>query len=105
MIRKITIHILLWSGGLLTLPSLHAAELKPETAQAFDAYVRSYEKNSPLSPGDFLSIDHQSPALRAQSYERLRSGEVLIEQRKPQEDRFQNALLHHWTGTAFFSGA
>jgi hypothetical protein len=105
MTGKITIQILLWSGALLGMPSLFAAELKPDTAQAFDAYVRSYEKNSPLSPGEFLSIDHQSSAPRAQSYERLRGGEVLIEHREPQEDRFRDALLHHWIGTAFFPGA
>lgn len=105
MTRKITIQILLWGGALLGLPSLYAAELKPETAQAFDTYVRSYERNSPLSPGEFLSIDQQSPALRAQSYERLRGGEVLIEHREPPEHRFRDALLHHWVGTAFFPGA
>ncbi|HEX7959411.1 MAG TPA: hypothetical protein VF493_05810 [Terriglobales bacterium] len=105
MTWKITIHILLWWGALLGLPSLYAAELKPETAQAFDAYLRSYEKNSPLSAGEFLSVDHQFPALRAQSYERLRGGEVLIEHREPPEDRFSGALLHHWVGTAFFPGA
>jgi len=99
--------LLLLPVGALGLPSLYAAELKPETVQAFDTYIRSYEQDAQhqLSRGEFLSLDHQAPAVRTQSYERLRRGEVLIEQRKAPEEQFPNALLHHWIGTAFFSGA
>ena len=109
MLRKIfqSIQILLWACALLACPRVYAAELKPETAQAFDSYIRSYEKETKdqLSRGEFLAIDHQSRAVRAEVYERLKRGEVMIEQRKAPEEQFQNALLHHWIGTAFFAGA
>src|SRR5438874_10334634 len=109
MMRKIrySILLLLWAGVLLSCPGLYAAELKPETAQAFDDYIRSYEKNTQdrLSRGEFLAIDHQSSAVRAETYERLKRGDVLIEQRKASTEQFHNALLHHWIGTAFFAGA
>ena len=103
----ITKAMLLLLAAAVGLPSLYAAELTPETVQAFNTYIRSYEQDAQhqLSRGEFLSFDAQPPESRAQSYERLRRGEVLIEQRKAPEDQFPNALLHHWIGTAFFSGA
>lgn len=106
MITK-AIQLLLLPGALLSVADLYAAELKLQTAEAFNAYIRSYEKDAQdqLSRGEFLLLDHQPPALRAEAYERLRRGEVLIERRKAPEEQFPNALLHHWMGTAFFSGA
>ena len=109
MMRKIrySILLLLRAGALLSCPGLYAAELNPETAQAFENYIRSYERNTQdgLSRGEFLAIDHQPPALRPETYERLRRGEVLIEQHRTSTEQFHNALLHHWIGTAFFAGA
>ena len=99
--------LLLSASALLGLPNLYAAELKPETVQAFNNYIRAYETDvqDQLSRGEFLRADLQPAALRAQSYDRLRRGEVLIEQRKALEGQFPDALLHHWIGTAFFPGA
>jgi hypothetical protein len=86
---------------------LYAAELRPESATAFDAYVRAYEKNmqEELSREELLSIDHQPQSGRSKAYEQLRRGEVLVEQRNSAERHLPGALLHHWSGTAFFPNA
>src|SRR5215469_2757455 len=99
--------LLLFSVLALSGPFLQAAELKPENAQAFDAYIRAYEAkmHEEVARGEFLSIDHQESSLRSRAYQQLRRGEVLVEQRSSSNRHLPNALLHHWIGTAFFPGA
>jgi hypothetical protein len=108
MIRKTLNFILrLFSVVALGCAFLHAVELKPGSAQAFDRYIHAYERKTQeeLARGEFLLIDHEPSSARGQAYERLRRGEVLIERRNSPDNHLPNALLHHWIGTAFFAGA
>jgi hypothetical protein len=107
MNREMRSSVLLLLSIVLGCSSLHAAELTPESAQAFDRYIRAYEEkmHEELARGEFLSIDSKPPSARLQAYEQLRKGDVLIERRSSSDTHVPNALLHHWVGTAFFPGA
>jgi len=85
---------------------LHAVELKAESAKAFDQYIRAYEDkmHAEVTLGEFLSVDQKAQSISSRAYERLKAGEVLIEQRNS-DKHLPNALLHHWIATAFFPGA
>lgn len=89
-----------------------AAELRPEAVRDFDRYVRLTERRmqSELSSnGAFLRVDGWPRERRNSAYRRLRQGEVVVERIDPDdsEERFRlpDALLHHWAGTLFISGA
>jgi hypothetical protein len=104
MNREMRSSVLLLLSIVLGCSSLHAAELKPESAQAFDRYIRAYEEkmHEELARGEFLSIDSKPPSARLQAYEQLRKGDVLIERHSSSDTHVPNALLHHWIATAFF---
>jgi len=82
-----------------------AAEPTAAAVSAFNAYAGKVEAR--------LAQQHQSPntflaALSpiAQSSQRLRGGEQIVEQLTPaQVSDFPGAMLHHWRGTAFAPGA
>jgi hypothetical protein len=71
---------------------------------SFNSYVSTVESHldqQHRSQHDFLAI-MTSP----QSEERLRRGELVIEQLTPATDAdLSGAMLHHWRGTAFVPGA
>ena len=74
----------------------------PAAMAAFQAYVSATESR--------LNRQHQSPdtflVLSGGKQERLRSGEVIIEQLTPASAaETAGSLLHHWRGTAFVPGA
>jgi hypothetical protein len=83
----------------VTLQS-HAADLKPETAQAWESFVQQRNANAAhaaSAPDHFLNID-QSPDLRA----RLRAGEVVV---YPAQEKgavsVPSGLVHDWVGLVF----
>jgi hypothetical protein len=77
-----------------------AAEPPAAAVAAFDSYVRSVESR--------LGEQHRSGKafLAPAATERLRGGELVIEQIKPAGgSAVPGAMLHHWRGTAFAPGA
>ena len=89
-----------------------AAELKQETIQAFDQYVKVTEEERAAKmrkSGAFLWIDSQDDALRKQLHERLARGEVVTKRLETRDDnrpiRIPHGLVHHWVGTIFIPRA
>jgi hypothetical protein len=64
-------------GGM----AARATELKPETAAAFDRYVRAMEArmDEDTRLDHFLIVDRLPDARRAEVYEQLKNGQVYIE--------------------------
>jgi hypothetical protein len=99
--------------GILCFGLLAAfAELKQETIQAFDQYVRVTEEERAAKmrkSGAFLWINSQDDALRQQLHERLARGEVVTKRLETRDDnrpiRIPHGLVHHWVGTIFIPGA
>jgi hypothetical protein len=100
-------------AGSLAMPGCAvAADLKPETAWAFDRYVQLTEQRmqTELRPGAaFLWVDGLPEARRNEVYTQLQRGEVVsarLETRDPSDHlRTPGALIHHWVGTVFLPGA
>ena len=89
-----------------------AAELKQDTIQAFDQYVKVTEEERAAKmrkSGTFLWIDSQEEALRQQLHERLERGEVVTKRLETRDDnrpiRIPHGLVHHWVATIFIPGA
>lgn len=86
---------------------LAAAELKPETVQAFNQYLKQAEfrTNSGLEPdGAFLWMDSLSSADRSADYARLRNGEILVHSFAAGKD-VPDGMIHDWVGVVFIPGA
>jgi hypothetical protein len=88
-----------------------AAELKRDTAAAFDRYIRATEAQHAydLPSGHFFIIDELAEASRRETYARLRRGHIYIEQLHTKEDGrpipIPGGLVHHWVGVIFIPGA
>ena len=87
-----------WVSGRCEAPPVSAVS-------AFNAYAGTVEsrlRNQHQKPDGFLvsvGTDHQKD-------ERLRKGQVIIEQlTRGKEADLPGAMLHHWRGTAFVNGA
>lgn len=100
---------LLWFGMLvcLAVPTVEAAELKRETAMAFDRYVGASEgrMRAELQSGTFLFIDEAPENRRAESYIQLRGGQILVQQVNTKAEghpmEVPNGLIHDWIGVLF----
>jgi hypothetical protein len=109
LLQKIVllISILPWLLGI----SARATELKPETAAAFDRYVRITEtkREHDLEGNRFLVIDQLPEAQYKQAYEQLTRGELFIQEMHTQDGydqiRIPNGLVHHWAGVIFIPKA
>jgi putative flippase GtrA len=89
---------------LMTLgTSIEAAELRPQAAEAFDRYARLAESRmdrEKRGEQPFLSIDALPENERRDAEARLQRGEIVIRRRQiADEERFPDALCHHWIGT------
>jgi hypothetical protein len=77
----------------------------PKAAAAFDKYAGTVEARLVQQHGSqtaFLAI----PSPGAEAEARLRRGELVIEQLSPTKgEELPGAMLHHWRGTAFLTGA
>ena len=93
-----------WVLGLTIASALRAAQLKPETLDAWNQYVQAADAamQARLRPGSpFLWID-QEPDRRRQ----VRAGEILVTsvgERNPKA--VPSGLIHHWMGAAFLPKA
>ena len=88
-----------------------AAELKQETVEAFDRYIRATDgrMDAELRPGGpFLWVDWLPQPRRQRLYDLLQRGQVEIRQEKTEDEgkpiEIPDGLIHHWTGVAFVSG-
>ena len=92
--------------GLL-VASAPAAELKANTAAAFDRYIRATEAQhaDDLRDGYFLVVDRLPDAARQETYASLRGGRVYVEHIHTREDAksipIPDGLVHHWVGVIF----
>jgi len=88
-----------------------AAQLKPETLQAFDRYVQASESKmaaEDFGGGQFLYVQGLPADRRAAALERLKLGEVVIEKLETSENgksiTAPGGMIHDWIGTVFISG-
>ena len=92
--------------------STNAAELKPETAEAFDRYVRVTEDRmvaEGLGDGEtFLWLDGFPEPQRDSRYAQLRQGEIIIERLETLERdkhiKVPDGMIHHWIALSFVPG-
>ena len=78
------------------------AKLKPKTVEAFDEYIRNWEKTEIArtdSSTPFLWIDSQSPQLR----QRLLNGEIITHHFK-KDTGIPSGMIHNWLGAVFIPG-
>jgi len=107
--RKVNFCVI--TAFFLLLGSARAAVLKPETAAAFDQYIRLTEEQqaADLRKGRFFIIDRLPDASRQQMYARLRAGEIYIEQLQTKDDgkpiHIPGGMIHHWVGVMFIPRA
>jgi hypothetical protein len=103
--------LLSWLVVGVLVARAQAAELKPDTAAAFDRYIRATEAQhaDDLRSGHFLIIDRLRDATRQDTYARLHQGQIYIEQLHTKEDGrpipIPGGLVHHWAGVIFIPGA
>jgi len=91
--------------------SLSAAELKQNTAEAFNRYVRVTENRMTRELGErraFLWVDGFPEPNRDKLYAQLRQGEIIIEQLETLESakhiKVPDGLIHHWIAVSFIPG-
>ncbi len=105
--------IAVFLAGLFSLGwPARAADLKPDTAAAFERYVQltQAQVDAELARREpYLWIDAQPEAQRAAYYAELRQGNVVVERLETldngQHIEVPGGLVHHWIGTAFIPGA
>ena len=95
----------------LAAQPVEAAELKKETASAFEHYVGASEKRikAELRSGPFLFIDELPETRRVEAYAQLREGKVLVKQVNTKEEghpiEVPHGLIHDWVGVLFIPNA
>ncbi len=84
---------------MLLAGSLQARDLKPQTSEAFDRYIRQTEQRLDERK-TFLWADESPDRAR-----RIKAGEIVVEPTgaKP-EIAVPNGLIHDWTGSVFLPG-
>ena len=100
-------------AGMFLVPNHAAAvELKPQTIEAFDRYVKLTEAqiDTELARGQpFLWIDRLPQDRREKAYADLRAGGLAIEKLATLDDgkpmHAPGGMIHHWSGTIFVPGA
>src|ERR1700676_1451020 len=108
---------LLLATLLLAPPAPAAAvpepsELKANTVEAFDRYLRLTDarNDAEIQRGsDLLWIDALPEAQRRDAYSALRRGEVKMQKLQTRDNgatiKCPDALIHHWVGVVFIPGA
>lgn len=102
-----SVRLILCLAGV-SAAAVHADVLRPETAAAFQRYVRLTEQriNSEVARANaFLWIDTLPAARRGEMQNGLHQGGVIIEKLKTldggKEIDAPGGLIHHWVGVAF----
>ena len=101
--------VVLLSGMLVCLAArpVDAAELKKETAAAFEHYIGASEAQirSELHNGLFLFVDELPETRRVEAYAQLRMGQVLVKQVNTKEGgrpiEVPHGRIHDWVGLLF----
>jgi hypothetical protein len=92
-----------WILGALSVSGARAVELKPETVQAFDRYIRETEARlqQRLSPdAKFLWADEEP-----QRIAQVRQGQLAVKNRGGQDALpVPGGLIHDWIGAVFIPG-
>lgn len=98
-------------GCLVVAASASGAELKPQTVEAFDRYVRLTEERMRTEiegRAPFLWLDRLAAAERDDVLARLRAGEVVVERLETRdggdEVDIPSGMVHHWIGTVLIPG-
>src|SRR5262252_6311301 len=96
--------------GLMTAISA-AAELKQDTIQAFDRYMKiteEYRDARLRRSAAFLWIDRQPEARRQNLYDRLKRGDIVVERLETRDDnrpiRVPHGIIHHYISVVFIPG-
>jgi hypothetical protein len=96
----------------LLAPVAHAAGLKPEAIDGWNRYVAVAEARmdrEQRDPSRFLWIDRLSGTQRESAEQQVKKNQVVIERIQVDSNatpiKTPGALIHHWIGTAFVSGA
>ena len=91
--------------------TLRAVELKPQSVEAFDRYVRLTEarmETEITGATPLLALDRLPQAARDAFVARLKRGEVIVERQQTLDNgraiEVKDALLHHWLGTILIPG-
>jgi hypothetical protein len=100
-------------AACLVLPApVHAADLQPQTAQAYDRYIEltAAQVTAELAEsGPYLWVERLPPEQRATEVEQLRNGQLLIERLETLDSGkaipVPGGIIHHWIGTVFVPGA
>jgi hypothetical protein len=86
------------------------AELKPETAAAFNLYVAETEAqlDADVRAGRYLVVDGLDEARQRRAYQQLQQGQLYITRRETRQGgraiRIPRGLIHHWAGVIFVPG-
>ena len=103
MVIKICCAVLLFFVG-----SAAGAELKPETAAAFDRYVRVTDQRMDAR-SQFLWLDTLTSMERAGIFDDLRRGGLVVRPLQARENgqpiEAPDGLIHHWVGAVFVPNA
>jgi hypothetical protein len=94
-------------------PAVMSADLRPETVEAFDRYVRLTEAriNGEVSQTEkFLYLDALPPPRRSEVLAALKRGEIFMQRLQTldasgQKMEAPDAIIHHWLGAVFVPGA
>jgi hypothetical protein len=102
--RRHSVGTLLWALlPFLVASGLAAAVPLPASTSAFNNYVATLE--SRLAQQHRSQTGFVAPPPAGQSDQRLRQGELIIEQLTPSTSAdMPGAMIHHWRGTAFIPG-
>jgi hypothetical protein len=111
MLRAIPSRTVYIAAFVLCCLEVSSAELKPQTRDAFDRYVRVAEGtiDKEESPGGaFLFIDSLPEKDHSSALARLQKGEVVVERRVTQDAgkpvEVPDGMVHHWLATVFVPG-
>jgi hypothetical protein len=95
------------------VPQAVSAELRPETEQGFERYVKATEsriQKEVSHPEGFLYIEELPEPRRSQIRGSVRQGQVFIERLETRDASgnvitAHGGLIHHWVGDVFIPGA
>ena len=89
-----------------------AAELRADTLDAFNRYVRVTESRMDVElrgKAPFLWVDRLDGSAREDAYARLKRGDIVVSRLVTRDAGrtidSPHGLIHHWTGTTFIPGA
>ena len=91
----------------LVAQTLQAAELKKQTARAFDSYIAASEgrMQAELQNGPFLFVDGLPEQRRGEAYAQLREGQILVNPVNAKVGgspmKVPGGLIHDWVGVVF----